>query len=580
MSVNADVLVTFSEFLYQTKSIDESAFNFLKSNLNSERNEKVVDLLIEKFPKKTERDFLLYLLKRYNNFHQTKLDKINPLCIHKLSAEFVKNNHVVVFDIIDDEYHIAMVNPLSFEALDETALLLRSPIKVFLTRRDFFENALLSNFRQLDLLNDISKQSSTFTHSLYSNIGLVDSGKLIEPSSIGKILSLILEDAVRLNTSDIHIEADKNKVIVRYRILGNLIKQTELSVEIKNNLVRHILSRSDGNISEMQKPQDTAFPHQLSSGSRINVRVSVINSIDGYSIVMRLLRDQMFARLEECVTSPELLEALYAFMTEGNGMFIVTGPTSSGKTTMMYNLIHEMTVNKYAARKVMTIEDPVEVVLSGVTQVQVNTRIGLDFADIIKVSLRQNPDVLMIGEIRDPVSATMAVRASITGVMVLATLHTRDTTDFALRLHDLGVSLPSISNSLKLIVSTRLIKRLCENCKKESAFTVEQIKFFSSQMRFYKNHLPKIYEAAGCSECRETGYHGLMPIYEFLKINKSQRDALSASNIKAFLDNVNQVLLGKRLLDHAIQLWAQGLTSYHEVSPFIFDNEGIDEFES
>lgn len=572
MIVRDEVIITFPEFLYQTKSIDKIIFEYLKSNSQS-INEDTINLLMDKFSDKFNRDSLKSLLKKYTRYPQTKLENPAIMSLQKLPEDFVRKHEAIVFDEVEGQSYLALINPLSIETVDEAALLLKSPIRIFLTRKDFFENILLSRFRRLDHLNDISKYATTSNTSLHLNATLVDPKNLIESSTVGQILSFILEDAARLNTSDIHIEADKQKIMVRYRILGNLIKQTELNIAVKNHLVRHILSRSDGNISEMQKPQDCAFSHEMPSGNRINVRVSVINSIDGYSIVMRLLRDQAFLSLEECVTSPNLLEALHAFISEGNGMFVVTGPTSSGKTTMMYNLIHEMTSNKYAAKKVMTIEDPVEVVLSGVTQVQVNTKIGLDFADVIKVSLRQNPDVLMIGEIRDPVSATMAVRASITGVMVLATLHTRDTIDVALRLHDLGVSLPFVSNSLKLIVSTRLIRRLCDRCKKESLLTEDQKRLYLKHAVATQKRLPRIYEAIGCAECRTSGYQGLMPIYEFLKINKTQRDALSASNIKAFLDNANQVLSGKKLLDHAIKLWAEGLTSFHEISSFIFDND-------
>lgn len=561
--------VDFPRFIFQSGFINQEKFNKLK-NLVFKSAEDQILFISHEFD--LNKDLVYQWFLKFNKFEQSILDYIDSSVFFLIPKKIAYQHFAIPFSRDQGLIYVAMTNPLSIESLDAVSLSLKKPFKAFLVNQIILEKKLNELYREILETPNLARLA---TYSIdignKNNIELASEDDS-STSYISQLLTTILEDASVINTTDIHIEAYYKEIVIKYRVGGMLLKQIDLPGDVKDMLIRHILTRSNGSISEMQLPQDTSFAHSLSSGEKINIRVSTITTISGYSIVMRLLKSQRSYDLKESVKSPSLLEAINLYIQQGNGMFIITGPTSSGKTTMLYNILSYMAKNKHSEKKIMSIEDPVEVILPNITQIQLNSKIGLDFADVIKVSLRQNPDVLMLGEIRDGVSATMAMRAAITGVMVLATLHTRDAKEVIFRLNDLGVPLGSIASSVKLIVSTRLLRKLCPSCKKPRAMSNSEIEIAKAHYEKFYQENPIVYQSVGCGDCRNTGHQGLESIYEFLSINKILSSILSSNNIDEFQKQAVIQLHGKTLLDQAVNLWCRGHIAFEDVSGLIFSN--------
>ncbi len=560
--------VTFLRFLWQTLSIDEQQYKALSALFDDENDDRCAMLLQDReiLPSvDVER-----LRAQFMNFPQTDLSD-QSLLVTSILPEYIVNRHrVLVLREQNDGLSVAFSNPMSIEAIDAVSVYFRKKITIFLVDKITLDQKISFLYRPIEHANRFSTLSVDQLHqyeasSLLKNLSQQDT----QDSHTAKLLNAFLEDADRMNASDIHIEAQDEKILFRYRLYGTLLKQTSISSDIKDILIRHILSRSDGDISELYMPQDTAFSYKAKAGHTVNIRVSTVYSINGYSIVMRLLKIQALQPLSSYIVNEALRHAINTFIDQRNGMFIVAGPTGSGKTSMLYHILQHMAQSSHAQKKIMTIEDPVEVILPGMTQVQVNPRIGLDFDDIMKVSLRQNPDVLMLGEIRDAKSAMIAMRASITGVMVFATIHARTPEEAIFRFKDLGVSVSVMANTLKLVVSTRLLRKLCSVCK---TLILESIKH-----AWLQEHAPAVnldhhgvYSAVGCSACHFTGHMGFLPIYEFFSMTEAQHDALSTNNLVGFRQSLSDQIRENTLFNQAFQLCQQGLTSFEEISSVIF----------
>jgi len=558
--------VSFLDFLLQTDFIKYQQYHSIDSEKN---DEDLYPILLEFSPiltlKKVDELRSQFLL-----FPQTDLEDVQSSMANLLPESIVYQYRVLAFREEEACFHIALANPLNIEAIDKVSILLKKKIKLFIVKQDCIDKKIFFLYRkinQANYLSTLSVNQLSYNNSLSANERSVQ--KDYSPSHTEKLLNAFLEDAANMNASDIHIEAQDDRLFFRYRLNGNLLKQTSLSSSVKDILLRHILSRSNGDISALYLPQDTAFSYETQTSQVLHIRVSTVYSINGYSIVMRLLRKKNFENLDSYIKNLKLSSDIKKFIEQRNGMFIVSGPTGSGKTTMLYHILQHMVQRDHSQEKIMTIEDPVEVMLPGITQVQVNEKIGLDFDQIIKVSLRQNPDVLMLGEIRDAKSAMMAMRASITGVMVFATIHSRTSEEVIFRLRDLGVPMSVIANSLKFVVSTRLIKKLCVSCKAN----VDQKKHFFSDKNFFPEEsleYEKIFSPVGCSSCHFTGYEGFIPVYEFFSMTEHQHHALAEDRLLEFKELLVDQVKNQTLFDQVYSLWKSGVTSFEEVSSVMF----------
>ncbi|MGC9045413.1 MAG: type IV-A pilus assembly ATPase PilB [Thermodesulfovibrio aggregans] len=385
----------------------------------------------------------------------------------------------------------------------------------------------------------------------------------IRPEAEGplvRVVNQIMLNALSKRASDIHIEPFEDSVYVRYRIDGVLHDVLTLPAQLKGNLTSRIKILSNLDISEKRLPQDGRMKMKVGK-KEVDFRVSTLPSMFGEKIVLRILeKGSLQLDLTRLGFEEESLEFFLEALSKPYGMILVTGPTGSGKTTTLYSAL--MKLNRPEVN-IMTVEDPVEYTLPRITQVQVQEEIGKTFAQVLRSFLRQDPDIIMVGEIRDFETAEIAVKAALTGHLVLSTLHTNDAPSTITRLVNMGIEPFLISSSVILIVAQRLIRKLCENCKREQKYSKDSLIKFG----FPEDRLDglKIYEAKGCHECNQTGYRGRIAVYEVMPIKEEIRELIltgaSASEIKK-----EAIKLGMLTLRQSgIRKVMAGITSIEEV---------------
>ena len=388
---------------------------------------------------------------------------------------------------------------------------------------------------------------------------------------IVEIVNEIIIDATRYRASDIHFDPQEKDLKVRIRIDGNLVDYSVIPSNYKRNLITRVKIISGMNITENRLPQDGAIKTSL-NGIPLDMRVSSLPTNSGEKIVIRILDYSMSIQgLEKLGFTKDNYDKILKMIGLPNGIILITGATGTGKSTTVYSILQRL--NKEEAN-IITVEDPVEMDLPGINQVQVSSEIGLTFANVLRSILRQDPDIIMIGEIRDDETATIAVRASITGHLVLSTLHTNDSLNTIERLLDMEVERYLLAASLSGIISQKLARKLCPHCRKKIQTNQYQKYLFKKNLGVDLND---IYIAGnGCEHCMN-GYYGRIAIHEVLLINDEIRDAISANikkdDLKELVYKSNSV---KTLLQDGLLKVANGFTSFEEIIKLIeLDSEDI-----
>ncbi len=396
----------------------------------------------------------------------------------------------------------------------------------------------------------------------YDNIPIVD------------LVNEIIHDAFKRRASDIHFDPTEDVLYVRIRIDGELILYATVPNIVKKNLLTRIKIISGMNITETRLPQDGAIKIEY-EGKPIDMRVSSLPTVDGEKIVIRILDySRSLEGLETLGFTNYNLNVINKMLQTPNGIILVTGATGSGKSTTVYSMLQKLNKEK---TNIITVEDPVEMKIMGLNQVQVMADIGLTFANTLRSILRQDPDIIMIGEIRDDETARIAVRASITGHLVLSTIHTNNSLNTIERLLDMDVERYLLGTALTGIVSQRLAKRLCPKCRKARALTnYEKIVF----KKALKTEIKNIYDPVGCDECIG-GYLGRIPIHEVLEISQEIRDAI-VNNVRK--DKLRELVYQKSnvqtILQDGLLKVANGLTSFEEIIRLIDIEEDFGDSES
>ena len=372
------------------------------------------------------------------------------------------------------------------------------------------------------------------------------------------VVNGIIIAAAKAGASDIHFDHQDHSLKVRIRIDGILNDYADIPNEVKNNVITRIKILSGMNITETRLPQDGAIKTNL-GGMDLDMRVSSLPTKKGEKIVIRILDySRSMQGIEYLFFSEDNYKKILKMISEPNGIILVTGATGSGKSTTVYSFLQKLNVK---GTNLITVEDPVEMDIEGINQVQVNSDIGLDFATVLRSILRQDPNVIMIGEIRDSETAQIAVRASITGHLVLSTLHTNNSLTTIERLLDMEVERYLLASALSGIVSQKLARKLCDKCKKVRVTTPYEKEMFR---KFLDMDVNQVYEAVGCSECA-SGYHGRIALQEVLLISPDIRDAINARVPKAKL---RELVYGSdviTLLQDGLYKVMAGLTSIEEV---------------
>ncbi|HHF3147544.1 GspE/PulE family protein [Vibrio diabolicus] len=381
-----------------------------------------------------------------------------------------------------------------------------------------------------------------------------------EEVTVVKLVNSMFEDAVQVGASDIHIEPDDQILRLRQRIDGVLHETILNEVNIASALVLRLKLMAHLDISEKRLPQDGRFNIKV-RGQSIDIRMSTLPTQYGESVVMRLLNQSAGLRpLEESGLPPDLLARLRRQLARPHGMILVTGPTGSGKTTTLYGALSEL---NEPGKKIITAEDPVEYRLPRITQVQVNSKIDLTFSRVLRTFLRQDPDIILVGEMRDQETVEIGLRAALTGHLVLSTLHTNDAVDSALRMIDMGAPGYLVASAVRAVVAQRLVRRVCPDCKTEDHLDESRQQWLAG--RFPNQVGTTFYKGSGCQNCNLTGYRGRIGVFEMLELEQEMMDKLRANDAVGFAQAARRSENYKPLLASAMELALQGTVSLDEV---------------
>jgi MSHA biogenesis protein MshE len=380
-------------------------------------------------------------------------------------------------------------------------------------------------------------------------------------ATVGKLLQSVFEDAVQMRASDVHIEPDENALRIRQRIDGVLQESILKENKIASAMVLRLKLMAGLDISEKRLPQDGRFNLQI-KGHSIDVRMSTMPIQHGESVVMRLLDQSAgLLSLDETGMPEHFVKRIRHQISRPHGMVLVTGPTGSGKTTTLYAALSEL--NK-ASKKIITVEDPVEYRLPRVNQVQVNSKIHLTFSSVLRTALRQDPDILMVGEMRDQETVEIGLRGALTGHLVLSTLHTNDAITSALRLLDMGAAGFLVGSSLRAIIAQRLVRKVCENCRQTYQPDQQETMWLSNLVDDDISTVT-FSHGRGCQTCHYTGYKGRIGVFELLEMNEAMMAALKREDTEAFSQAAKLHPEFRPLAQAAFDYAKLGITSVEEV---------------
>lgn len=503
--------------------------------------------------------------------------EIPSVVISQITAQMVKTYNVipVKFDKTRDLLTIAMDNPDNFRATDDLATLLGVSIDPVIADADAIQDAINKYYAEDDsslneLIGEIEgdRDLAEF-QGRDQSIDLDELKGLAESNPVKKLLNLVLLQAIRDKASDIHFEPFENEFKMRYRIDGVLYEMVPPPKHIAVALSSRIKVMANLDIAERRLPQDGRIPLTV-GGSQVDLRVSVLPTMFGESVVLRVLdRSMLDLSLDMLGLRERELQMLEQLIHKPNGIVIVTGPTGSGKTTTLYSALKEL---NDIETKVITTENPVEYDIDGLIQVQMRPEIGLTFAGCLRSILRQDPDVVMIGEIRDLETAQIAIQASLTGHLVFTTVHTNDAPSTLARLIDLGLETFLITATLEGVVAQRLVRRICLNCK--TAFTPTEEMLMELALTPDDVGGKQLYFGRGCDMCNNTGYKGRVGVYEIMQLNDEMRDLIMSNASTNVLREAARKNGMRTLRENGLEVLYDGLTTIEEIARETLSAEG------
>lgn len=494
--------------------------------------------------------------------------------VRRLPETMARRFRAIVLRKEEESLLVGMVDPMDIFAVDELSRALKKTVQQAVVRETELLNSLDVIYRRTE---DIASFAEELEEELGPEAEEVDLGGLSaegDDAPVVKLLRSIFEDAIQIKASDIHIEPGENELRIRNRVDGVLHEQVMKENRVAAALVLRLKLLSGLNIAERRLPQDGRFNIRVKDRS-IDVRLSTMPLTDGEAVVMRLLdQSTQLTDLDNVGMPSVLLNDFKRVIHKPHGLVLVTGPTGSGKTTTLYGaLAHINTPEK----KIITAEDPVEYRMPRINQVQIKSDIGLNFSSVLRVALRQDPDVLLVGEIRDAESAEIALRASMTGHLVFSTLHTNDAVSATHRLIDMGVESYLVASSLKAVVAQRLIRKNCTYCLTDSEIDLGETSWMFSRDQAKHLERGRFKRGTGCSRCNNTGYNGRIGIFELLTITPEMAAAIRAQDDQRFNELVLKDGGYRRLYECAMDYALQGLTTLDEVARVAEQVEELDE---
>lgn len=488
--------------------------------------------------------------------------KFDITLVQRLSETLARRYRAIVLSDNKDGLLVGMADPTDIYAFDAIERALQQPIQQAVVRESELLNTLDLVYRRTeDIASFAEELDDELVESQFDLASLTPAADDSD-APVVKLLQSIFQDAVQVRASDIHIEPDETVLRIRQRVDGVLQEQVMKERRIGPALVLRLKLLSGLDISERRLPQDGRFSLKVKD-RKLDIRLSTMPIEHGESVVMRLL-DQTdgAAKLENVGMPEEMLHRFRRLIHMPHGLILVTGPTGSGKTTTLYGALQEL---NEVGKKIITVEDPVEYRLHRINQVQVNPKIQLTFAKVLRAALRQDPDILLVGEIRDTETAEIALRAAMTGHLVLSTLHTNDAVSSAMRLVDMGAEGFLAATALRAVVAQRLVRRLCDNCYVDYTPTAQELGWLSGLVGHDKAHGFKLKRPSGCHRCNNTGYRGRIGIFELLILDDVMSDALRRGDSAAFVHAAKRSKGYVPLVMSALEDAAVGITSLDEV---------------
>jgi type IV pilus assembly protein PilB len=520
------------------------------------RNEDITDALAE------------HLSMEYIRFDD--IARIDMNVARMLPESIAKRFCLVAVGEIDDKVIVAMADPLNVIAIDTISLKIKREIKVVLSSAQEIRKAIevvyhgsdVEEQRLRDLVEIEVGKDEGLDESLEADVDEADISSEVAASKapVIRFVDLLLSQAVKSRASDIHIEPQERSMSIRMRIDGVLRDMVPPARKMQASVVTRIKILSQMNIAERRLPQDGRFKMKA-SGRAIDVRVSAIPTIYGEKVVMRILDAKAVNHnLDELGFEPEFLKQFKVVLAQPHGIIVVTGPTGSGKSTTLYSALNYL---KDSTKNITTVEDPVEYRLAGINQIQIKPEIDLDFALCLRAILRQDPDIILIGEIRDKETIEIAMKASMTGHLVLSTFHTNDAPSAISRFVYMGVEPYLLASTLNLVVAQRLVRRICERCKEPVKLTQDVLKCLRIEPERAKKSV--FYHGRGCNACGGTGYLGRLPIFEFLVIDNELRETLTSGGTESQIRAMSRKEGYGGLFDSGVSKVLEGITTAEEV---------------
>ncbi len=551
------------EMLVDTGKITTEQLDFALQLQKKTKNKRLGDVLLElEYINEQNLMAVLEVLLGipYINLSQVR---IAPEMSEYVPINIARRHRLVPVRVEDELLHVALEDPNSFLAIDDVQMVSRMQVKPLLAKPDEITHAidlLYGNEYAEKALEDLSRE-----YDFDEMVADIDqSNDEVGNAPIVRLINSIIEQAVKSGASDIHIEPFEDEVRVRTRIDGRMAVILTAPKHTQNSIIARIKIMGNMNIAEKRVPQDGRSElHVL--GHIIDVRISSLPTVHGEKAVMRLLDRSSFLRpKEELGFTKENLALFDDLLQNPHGIILVTGPTGSGKSTTLYTMLAEL--NK-ETDNIITIEDPVEYMMEGLNQVHVNVKSGLTFPIALRAILRQDPDIIMIGEMRDTETVEIAIRAAITGHLVLSTIHTNDSASTVSRLIDMGAESFMLSASLVGIIAQRLVRKICLSCKEETKLTPAELEFIGA------SHAHTYYHGKGCSACNNTGYRGRIAVHEIMIIDRTLREMISTG---ANVDRLRDYALhnGMHILKvECVRLLNEGVTTIDEVYKVAYSGE-------
>ena len=487
---------------------------------------------------------------------------LRPELAQLLPEVHARRIRALVLDESPSGLLVGFADPTDIYAFDEVARLVKRSIELAVITETHLQTALdrvYSSKQEIEgLARELTSELANIESDLSDLLGMDATSN--EDAPVVRLLYSVFEQALRLRASDIHIEPQEKQLRIRFRIDGVLHVQTEADAKIAGAVALRLKLMSGLDISEKRLPQDGRFAVRLKDGT-VDVRISTLPAQHGESVVMRLLSQSAgMLDLSKLAMPTPMREALNRAIDKPSGLILVTGPTGSGKTTTLYGALNALNSTE---RKIITVEDPVEYRLPGLNQVQVHEKIDMTFERVLRSTLRQDPDVILVGEMRDKTTAEIGMRAAMTGHLVLSTLHTNDALSTPARLIDMGVPRWMVAMSLQLVVAQRLVRTLCMACAQPHEPTPQEEVWFRQVMGTEPDY-SRLRRAKGCPDCNSLGYKGRTGVYEFLEMTLPLIEALSEPEPGVFAKVGRQHMAGATLKRDAARLVLEGRTTIEE----------------